>query len=97
MSVTKQEIKALARLARLDFSDERCEEFAPEFDEIIGFANQINEEVEGDTATIREVSSRAVRLSDLRADEVEESLPAEKIVSNVQSENGYFSVKRVVK
>ncbi len=97
MSVTKQEIKTLARLARLEFSDERCEEFAPEFDEIIGFANLINEEVEGDAETIREVSSRAVALEDLRGDEVEISLPAEKIVSCVQSENGYFPVKRVVK
>ena len=97
MSVTKQEIKTLARLSRLEFSDEEVEKFAPEFEEIIDFANRINEQVAGDTGTIREVVTRTVRWEDLREDEVKESLPNEKITSNVQAENGYFPVRRVVK
>ncbi|MDE7401610.1 MAG: Asp-tRNA(Asn)/Glu-tRNA(Gln) amidotransferase subunit GatC [Clostridia bacterium] len=97
MSVSKQEIKTLARLSRLEFSDDEIEKFAPEFEEIIEFANRINEQVEGDTGSIREVVSRTVRWEDLREDEVKESLPNEKITSNVQAENGYFPVRRVVK
>ncbi|MDE6690691.1 MAG: Asp-tRNA(Asn)/Glu-tRNA(Gln) amidotransferase subunit GatC [Clostridia bacterium] len=97
MSVTKQEIKTLARLSRLEFSDEEIEKFAPEFGEIIDFANRINEQVAGDTDTIREVVTRTVKWEDLRGDEVQESLPNEKITSNVQAENGYFPVRRVVK
>lgn len=97
MSVTKQEIKTLARLSRLEFSDEEIENFAPEFEEIIDFANRINEQVVGDTGTIREVVTRTVKWEDLREDEVKESLPNEKITSNVQAENGYFPVRRVVK
>ncbi len=97
MSVSKQEIKTLARLSRLEFSDEEVEKFAPEFEEIIDFANRINEQVAGDTGTIREVVTRTVKWEDLRDDEVKESLPNEKITSNVQAENGYFPVRRVVK
>lgn len=97
MSVTQKEIKTLARLSRLEFSDEEIEKFAPEFEEIIDFANRINEQVAGDTDTIREVVTRTVKWEDLREDEVKESLPDEKITSNVQAENGYFTVKRVVK
>lgn len=97
MSVTQKEIKTLARLSRLEFTDEEIEKFAPEFEEIIDFANRINEQVSGDTGTIREVVTRTVRWEDLREDEVKESLPNEKITSNVQAENGYFPVKRVVK
>lgn len=97
MSVSKQEIKTLARLSRLEFSDEEIEKFAPGFEEIIDFANRINEQVAGDTDTIREVVTRTVRWEDLREDEVQESLPNEKITSNVQAENGYFPVRRVVK
>ncbi|MDE5789346.1 MAG: Asp-tRNA(Asn)/Glu-tRNA(Gln) amidotransferase subunit GatC [Clostridia bacterium] len=97
MSVTQKEIKTLARLSRLEFSDEEIEKFAPEFEEIIEFANRINEQVEGDTGSIREVVSRTVRWDDLREDEVKESLPNEKITSNVQAEGGYFPVRRVVK
>ena len=97
MSVTQKEIKTLARLSRLEFSDEEIEKFAPEFEEIIDFANKINEQVAGDTGTIREVVARTVKWEDLREDEVKESLPNEKITSNVQAENGYFPVRRVVK
>ena len=97
MSVTQKEIKTLARLSRLEFSDEEIEKFAPEFGEIIDFANRINEQVEGDTGTIREVVTRTVKWEDLREDEVKDSLPNEKITSNVQAENGYFPVRRVVK
>ena len=97
MSVTQKEIKTLARLSRLEFSDEEIEKFAPEFEEIIEFANRINEQVEGDTGSIREVVSRTVKWEDLREDEVKDSLPNEKITSNVQAEGGYFPVRRVVK
>lgn len=97
MSITEKEIKTLARLSRLVFSDEEIEKFAPEFEEIIDFANKINEQVAGDTGTIREVVARTVKWEDLREDEVKESLPNEKITSNVQAENGYFPVRRVVK
>ena len=97
MSVTKKEIETLARLSRLEFSDREIEKFAPEFEEIIDFANRINEQVAGDTGSIREVVTRTVKWEDLREDEVVESLPNEKITSNVQAENGYFPVRRVVK
>lgn len=97
MSITEKEIKTLARLSRLEFSDEEIEKFASEFEEIIDFANKINEQVAGDTGTIREVVARTVKWEDLREDEVKESLPNEKITSNVQAENGYFPVRRVVK
>ena len=97
MAVTEKEIKALARLAKLDFDGERCQSFAGEFDEIIKFADTINSSVAGDTESIREVGGREVALENLREDKVEESLPNEKITSNVQAEGGYFPVKRVVK
>lgn len=97
MSVSKQEIKVLARLSRLEFSEEEEEKFIPEFEEIIDFANRINQEVEGDTATIREVTARTVKWEDLREDEVVPSLPNEKITSNVEAQDGYIPVRRVVK
>ena len=53
--------------------------------------------VEGGTEEIREVGGREIALENLREDVVKDSLPNQKIVSNVQSEGGYFPVKRVVK
>lgn len=97
MAVSKKEIMALAKLARLEFDDEQCEEFSGEFEEIIAFADRINSQVEGETSDIREVGGRQIEFGDLRADEVRESLPNEKILSNVEGEGGFFPVKRVVK
>lgn len=97
MEMTKQQIAALARLARLDFDEERAESFLEEFQEFVAFADGINRTVEGGTADIREVGGKEVSFGSLREDKTEESLPAEKILSNVRSENGYFSVRRTVR
>ncbi len=97
MAISQQEIKSLARLAKLSFTDEELESFSAEFEEIIAFADEINRQVDGGTEDIREVAERSVALDDLRGDEVKDSLPNEKITSGAVSENGYFSVRRVVK
>lgn len=92
--MNENEIRALARLAKLDINPE---EFKGEFEEIIAFADRINDAVSGDTLTIKAKGGLSVALENLRADEIKESLPNEKIVSNIESERGYFPVKRVVK
>ena len=97
MAVSEKEFKTLARLARLSFEDKEIADFVKEFDEIIDFANAVNNEIEGDSADIREVPARTIAWEDLREDEVIDSLDPQKILSNVNSDNGYFPVKRVVK
>ena len=97
MSITMDEIKSLARLSKLSFSDEELSSFSEEFSQILSFADEINASVEGDTLSIREVQTRKEMLSDLRGDEVKDSLESEKITSNAVSEKGCFSVRRVVK
>ena len=97
MSVTKTEIEKLAKLSRLSFSEEELEKFAGEFDAIIAFADTINQSVEGGTDEIRSVGSDLISYEELREDEVIESLPNEKIVSNVEDKDGFFSVRRAQK
>lgn len=97
MSITQKEIKTLARLARIEFSEEEEKKFIPDFEEIIAFADRINGEVEGDTSSIREITERTVEWENLREDEVCESLSNEKVTSNVHAQDGYFPVRRVVK
>jgi aspartyl-tRNA(Asn)/glutamyl-tRNA(Gln) amidotransferase subunit C len=94
MAISKEEIEKLAWLARLRFSEEELEKFTGEFDAIIAFADTINESVSGKTEQIRSVGSELVSLEELRADEVVPSLPAGRIVSNVEDANGFFRVKR---
>jgi len=94
MAISKTEIEKLAKLARLSFSDEELERFMAEFDEIIAFADTINQYIEGGTEQIRNVGARMVSFDELRSDEVVPSLPNEKILSNVEGYNGFFSVER---
>lgn len=97
MSITNGQIKALARLSKLEFSEEEEREFIPEFEKMLGFADTINAQIEGDKATFKQATEETVGYEELRDDEVEQSLPQEKITGNVRSQNGYFAVKRVVK
>lgn len=91
--ITKEEVIKLARLARLDFSDAELDKIIKDMDDIIAFADTINNSVEGDAEKIRNVSSSATPAEDFRDDVVKDSLPNEKILSNVSGSKGMFCVK----
>lgn len=91
--ITKDEVIKLARLARLEFSDDELDKIIKDMDDIIAFADTINNSVEGDADKIRNVSSSATPAEEFRADVVKESLPNEKILSNVNGSKGMFCVK----
>ena len=91
--ITKEEVLKLANLARLDFSDAELDKIIGDMDEIIAFADTINNSVEGDAEKIRNVSTSATPAEDFREDAVKESLPNEKILSNVNASKGMFCVK----
>ena len=91
--ITKEEVIKLAHLARLDFNDEELDKIIKDMDDIIAFADTINNSVEGDADKIRNVSNTATPAEEFRKDEVKESLPNEKILSNVNGSNGMFCVK----
>lgn len=91
--ISKEEMLKLARLARIDFSDDELKKIMKDMDEIIAFADTINNSVEGDAEKIRSVSSSAAPAEKFREDAVKPSLPNEKILSNVSASNGMFCVK----
>lgn len=91
--ISKDEVLKLANLARLDFSDDELDKIIKDMDDIIAFADTINNSVEGDADKIRNVSKSATPAEDFREDEVKPSLPNEKILSNVNGSKGMFCVK----
>ena len=91
--ISKEEVLKLARLARLDFSDAELDKIIKDMDDIIAFADTINNSVEGDAEKIRNVSSSATPAEEFRDDVVKDSLPNEKILSNVSGSKGMFCVK----
>ena len=89
--ITKQEVKWLARLAKLSVDDEALDSLTKDMDEIVGFAGLINSAV----AEAGEYKGQKARAEDLREDTVRECSPQSLILSNVGGgDNGYFPVKR---
>ena len=91
--ISKEEVIKLAKLARLDFSDDELDKIIKDMDDIIAFADTINDSVEGDADKIRNISPSATPAEEFRKDEVKPSLPNEKILSNVNASKGFFCVK----
>ena len=89
--ISKEEVIKLAKLARLDFSDDELDKIIKDMDDII--ADTINNSVEGDADKIRNISTSATPAEEFRKDEVKPSLPNEKILSNVNASKGFFCVK----
>lgn len=91
--ISKEEVLKLAHLARLDFSNDELDKIMKDMDDIIAFADTINSSVDGDADNIKNVSSHAIPAEEFREDIVKESLPNEKILSNVDGAKGCFCVK----
>lgn len=91
--ISKEEVLKLAGLARLEFTDEELDKIIKDMDEIIAFADTINNSVEGDADKIRNISKTALEAEKFRDDTAKESLPNEKILSNINASKGMFCIK----
>ena len=63
--ISKEEVIKLAKLARLDFSDDELDKIIKDMDDIIAFADTINNSVEGDADKIRNISTSATPAEEL--------------------------------
>lgn len=89
--VTHEDVLKIARLSKLSIHEDELDAFTKDMDEIINFANTINQ------ATVE--SSDFDNINHLenvfREDVVVPSLPPEEILRNADSqEDGYFLVRK---
>ncbi|SEF84031.1 aspartyl/glutamyl-tRNA(Asn/Gln) amidotransferase subunit C [Caloramator fervidus] len=94
MIVDKNTVDYVAKLARLEFSDEEKEKFVEDFNKILEFVEKLNEVNTDDV----EISISAYPMYNaLREDEVKTSLDVEKVLLNApDKENNFFRVPKVV-
>ncbi len=94
MSVVDQEISDLARLSRLNLTPEEEEELGEDLNEILEFAEKINEvDTEGIEPTYHALPVNNV----FREDEVRPSpSPKPALENSADSVDGYFVVPRVI-
>lgn len=94
VSITRDEVAHLARLARLAVSDEELDVFAGQLDVILGAVARVAEVAADDIPP----TTHAVPLTNvLRLDETRPSLPQRTVLSQApQAEGGRFRVPQIL-
>ncbi len=95
MSISREEVKHVAYLARLEFSEEELDIYANQLANILNYVAKLNEL---DTSKI-EPTYHALQLTNVfKEDKVKPSFPVEEILSNApEREKDFFVVPRVIK
>lgn len=94
MSISKEQVASIARLARLELNDERTELFAGQFDQILQHMDTLNEL---DTSAVEPLYSPVIHGTVYREDAVETHCTRSEVLSNAPDENGsFFVVPRIV-
>lgn len=94
MKISRDDIKTIARLSRLEVSEENMPQLEKELSDILSYVEQLNElDLDG-----VETMAHAVPLQNvLREDQVKPSIDHDKTLSTAPVEDdGYFAVPRVV-
>lgn len=93
MEITLKDVENLATLSALEFSDSEKQEFVKDLTNILDMVNQIQNAKTSDAS----VFNRSHKLSELREDEPQDSLPQEEILLNApKARRGCFNVPLVV-
>jgi aspartyl-tRNA(Asn)/glutamyl-tRNA(Gln) amidotransferase subunit C len=95
MSVDKNEIIKIAKLAKLKFSDEEIDKFAGQFNEILDYITKLNEINTDDVVPL----SHPLDIKNVtRDDELIQSINLEYALLNApENDDQYFKVPKVIK
>ena len=94
MALSREDVRHVARLARLDFSDEEEARMAEEMSQILDYVEKLDEL---DTSGVPPMSHVLDVTNVYREDEVEERIDREQALEPApEAERGYFLVPRVV-
>ena len=97
MKLTEKEVRYVADLANLSFSDEEVRRFARELDSILEHMDKLNELDTSNVEPMAQVLYAAEDTATLRADRERPPLGSEAALANApQRGAGYFKVPRVI-
>ncbi|GAB5047330.1 Asp-tRNA(Asn)/Glu-tRNA(Gln) amidotransferase subunit GatC [Thermodesulfovibrio sp. TK110] len=94
MKITKEEVKHIAMLSRLELDEREIELYQDQLSRILDYVEKLNEI---DTAAI-EPTSHVIELNNVfREDAVKESLPREEVLKNApQATDKFFKVPKII-
>lgn len=92
--MNKEDIRHIADIAQIDFTDEELDKFAPSFDENIELVNKIKEI---DTEGVEKVFQVNGTENNIREDKTGKSLSQEEALENAATKKyGYFKLIKFV-
>lgn len=94
MAVTIKDVEHIAKLAKLEFTDEEKSKFTDQFNEILAFMEKLNEL---DTSNVEPLSHVIDLQNVFREDSVKPSLSTEEALKNAPSKTEqFFKVPKVI-
>jgi len=94
MSVSKDDVKKIAELARLEFSSEEIEDYTSEMNKILGYVEKLNEL---DTENVEPLSHPVENYNVFREDLNIKSVNREEALKNApDSTSEHFKVPKVI-
>jgi len=94
MSVTNEQVRHIARLARIAMSDEEIERLAPELNNILGWVEQLAEVNTDGIEPLTAVIDQQLRLRD---DVVNDGNIRDDVLANApEAQHGFFAVPKVI-
>ncbi|MCB0712694.1 MAG: Asp-tRNA(Asn)/Glu-tRNA(Gln) amidotransferase subunit GatC [Ignavibacteriae bacterium] len=93
-NITQEEVRRVAALAKLRFSDEEIESFTEQFDRIVAYVEKLNEV---DCTGVEPMARVGGEITPPREDTPGELLePAEALKNAPKKMEGFFSVPKVI-
>lgn len=94
MKVTIKDVEYIAKLARLEYSDEEKKTFTEQFNTILAYIDKLNELNTDDVEPL----SHVIELSNVvREDEVKPSFPVDEVLKNAPAKTDtFFKVPKVI-
>jgi len=94
MSVTLKDVEHIAKLARLNFSEDELKEFTGDMNKILEYMEKLNEL---DTENVEPLSHPVEQINVFREDELKESVDREEALKNApKSDEEFFKVPKVI-
>ena len=94
MSISKEEIIHIAKLASLNLNDDEIEKYTKNMQEILEFANTVNNV---DTSSIKETIGANNNYNVFRKDEVKQEISKDDLLQNAPSKDeGMFRIPKVI-
>ena len=94
MNISKETVKYVANLARIELSDEELDKFSLQLSDILRYIEQLNEvDISSIAPTTHVLPIKNVK----RKDQLKPSFKTEEILKNTpQKENSFFRVPKVI-